>query len=151
MDFPTKEPFQKSPIKHRRKILSLIVLVSIVLTLLSFFWLRAEEQQFIQTDFNRVAEGRLASLELALEQKFLKLRSLAVVHQSLGKIERKSFPEVIQRLNLDVERIRSIGWIPKVLSENRQMFEKHMQAETGKHFHFYQRGAEGFNFRTSIR
>jgi signal transduction histidine kinase len=143
MDSHAKEPLQKSSVKSRRRILSLIAISSVALTLLTFLWLRAEERQFIQTDFTRVAEGRLASLSLAIEQKLLKLRSLAVVHQSLGKIERKRFPEIIQNLDFDTERIRSIGWLPKVPGAHRLTFEKQMQSETGKHFHLYQRGPGG--------
>ena len=139
----TKEPTQRTPAKHWRRVLSLIALTSVALTLLIFFWLRAEERQFIRTDFARVAEGRLSTLERALEQKLLRLRSLAVVHQSLGKIERKRFPQIIQSLDFDLEKIRSIGWIPKVQGEHRSMFEMHEQAELGKHFHIYQSASGG--------
>ena len=143
MGLHTKEPIQKTPAKHWRRILSLIALTSVALTLLIFFWLRAEERQFIRTDFARVAEGRLSTLERALEQKLLRLRSLAVVHQSLGKIERKRFPQIIQSLDFDLENILSIGWIPKVQGEHRSMFEMHIQAEIGKHFHLYQSASGG--------
>ena len=143
MGLHTKEPIQKTPTKHWRRILSLIALTSVALTLLIFFWLRAEERQFIRTDFARVAEGRLSTLERALEQKLLRLRSLAVVHQSLGKIERKRFPQIIQSLDFDLENILSIGWIPKVQGEHRSMFEMHIQAEIGKHFHLYQSASGG--------
>jgi signal transduction histidine kinase len=139
----TKEPTQRTPAKHWRRVLSLIALTSVALTLLIFFWLRAEERQFIRTDFARVAEGRLSTLERALEQKLLRLRSLAVVHQSLGKIERQRFPQIIQSLDFDLEKIRSIGWIPKVQGEHRSMFEMHEQAELGKHFHIYQSASGG--------
>ena len=139
----TKETIQRTPAKHWRRVLSLIALTSVALTLLIFFWLRAEERQFIRTDFARVAEGRLSTLERALEQKLLRLRSLAVVHQSLGKIERKRFPQIIQSLDFDLEKIRSIGWIPKVQGEHRSMFEMHEQAELGKHFHIYQSASGG--------
>ena len=148
MGLHTKEPIQKTPTKHWRRILSLIALTSVALTLLIFFWLRAEERQFIRTDFARVAEGRLSTLERALEQKLLRLRSLAVVHQSLGKIERKRFPQIIQSLDFDLENILSIGWIPKVQGEHRSMFEMHVQAEIGKHFRLYQ-SASGGTFKFS--
>ena len=148
MGLHTKEPIQKTPTKHWRRILSLIALTSVALTLLIFFWLRAEERQFIRTDFARVAEGRLSTLERALEQKLLRLRSLAVVHQSLGKIERKRFPQIIQNLDFDLENILSIGWIPKVQGEHRSMFEMHVQAEIGKHFRLYQ-SASGGTFKIS--
>jgi signal transduction histidine kinase len=143
MGLHTKEPIQKTPTKHWRRILSFIALTSVALTLLIFFWLRAEERQFIRTDFARVAEGRLSTLERALEQKLLRLRSLAVVHQSSGKIKRKRFPQIIQNLDFDLENILSIGWIPKVQGEHRSMFEMHVQAEIGKHFHFYQSASGG--------
>ena len=142
MGLYTKGPPQKAPANHRRRVLSLIALTSVALTLLIFFLIRAEERQFIQTDFTRVAEGRLSALERAIEQKLLKLRSLAVVHQNLGKIERKRLPQVIRVLDFELDKIRSIGWIPKVKGENRPTFEKQIQAETGKLFHFYQRGLD---------
>jgi len=122
MDVPANESIYKIPVKLRRRILSLIVLSSVALTLLSFLWLRAEERQFIKTDFTRIAEGRFASLERAVEQRLLKLRSLAVVHQSLGKIERKRFSAIIQNLDFDLEEIRSVGWIPKVPNAHRLAF-----------------------------
>ena len=143
MDLDTTGPLQKTPVKYRRRVLSLIALTSVALTLLIFFWLRAEERQFVQTDFTRVAEGRLSTLERTLEQKLLKLRSLAVVHQNLGKIERKRLSKVIQDLDFELDKIRTIGWIPMVQGEHRSTFEKQLQAETGKHFHFYQRGPDG--------
>ena len=143
MDSHAKQLPQKISVNHRQRILSLLVLSSVALTLFAFLWLRAEERQFIQTDFTRVAEGRFASLERAIEQRLLKLKSLAVVHQSLGKVERKRFPEIIQNLDFDIEEIRSVGWIQKVSGEQRLTFEEHTQSETGEHFHLYQRGPAG--------
>lgn len=129
--------------KHRWAILVLVAVLSLSLTLLSFFWLKEEEKALVQLDFARAAEGRLAAMEQAIERKFLKLRSLAVLHQSLGEIGRREFPDIIRRFAFDLDQVRTIGWIPRVSGDKRQDFEERARQELGATFQFFQLDPNG--------
>jgi signal transduction histidine kinase len=136
-------PVKKPSIKYFHRGLSLFVFTSIALSLLSFLWLKNEENQLIESDFSRIAESRLASLEQAVEQKLLKLRSLAVLHETMGSIDRNAFPKIIEQLDFDLGRIRTVGWIPRVTIAERIAFERRAQQELNRHFHFRQSGPNG--------
>ena len=132
-----------APARQRRRILIAVTLSVAIMSWFAFFWIKERDQRLVATEFSYLAQERLSSLDRALENKVLKLRSLAVLHEEKSGISWNEFPDIVQRIGFDMGRIRSIGWIPRIAADRKRDFENQAQKVLGRPISLFQRGQNG--------
>ncbi len=121
----------------------LIVLTGVAISVLACVGLRKWEERELEVEFARGSRYRALAIQSAVESKLVILEAMRALYVESDGLVRGGFNHFSKPLLSHMKGIRDLEWIPRVLAEDREQFERLMRARGLSQFEIRERNADG--------
>lgn len=107
-----------------RRVIPIIISGCVLLSLIMFFEVRHSVTQSFKARFNRIANLRINTIHMAIENHFETIRSISAFFNSSSYITRDNFQDFVTTILTHHRNIKALGWIPQVRYIQKAAYEE---------------------------
>lgn len=129
----------------------LILLLGLLLSGISFFYVDNWERNKVRLEFNREMDNHLSSLRREIDLNIQILYSIKSLFQASDKVTHSEFRTFVTPELQRYSSIQALEWIPRVSQEKRKQYEQEAQKAGYKDFRIKDRVKQGVMVPSKVR
>jgi diguanylate cyclase (GGDEF)-like protein/PAS domain S-box-containing protein len=137
--------------RNRRMAITLPIIVMFVLTTIVVFYEGRNNSERLKLEFEQQATELNVALEKSILTHFNVLRSLGSFYAASATVERQEFRIFVADSLANLNGIQALGWNPRVLSSERDAFERNVKSEAYKDFQITEQNVDNRIVRAGNR
>lgn len=130
---------------YARKRLAIIspIIIAVLLTILLFLTVRADEWERVKLEFNNRADRLAMAVIQETDANIDILYFIQGLFEASQKVERTEFHDFVEQLFLKHNYIQALEWIPRIPDAQRKQYEKEARGEGYTDFQIRELDTEG--------
>lgn len=121
----------------------LIIFFGILLSVSAFSFISKLETKEIELDFLHAAENRSVAVRNSFQSRVLILKAIYSFYEGSVHVENSEFREFVKPFIAEFKDIRALEWIPRVLHDERVIYEENAKRNGFTDFMFTERSKQG--------